>query len=216
MLSGGGHAFKMIPSGGSQALWRRSCPFIIGSMSQPARDLQPLQTASIDGLDEIFDVECQGELQVHAEDSEGVTGECQGETVGYTVAEAARRLGIPYTTFYKQVKAGKHETVSGPDGKPRVLIEDTERDSPGVSPGYAFSQGVTEGVSLSTEGVSEAYHLKIIEQLSAKLEGANYRIGWLESQLSEREKDVEELKLLTDSQHKPGLWARFKKWCAGG
>jgi hypothetical protein len=114
------------------------------------------------------------------------------------------------------VKAGKHETVSGPDGKPRVLIEDTERDSPGVSPGYAFSQGVTEGVSLSTEGVSEAYHLKIIEQLSAKFEGANYRIGWLESQLSEREKDVEELKLLTDSQHKPGLWARFKKWCAGG
>lgn len=46
-------------------------------------------------------------------------------------------------------------------------------------------------------------------EMSRKLEAASYRIGWLESQLQEREK---ELKLLTDSQHKPGLWAKFTAW----
>jgi hypothetical protein len=184
-------------------------------MSQPARDLPTVEAASMEGMEDIFDVECQGETEVTPCLVEGVTGECQGETEGYTVAEAARILGIPYTTFYKQVKAGKHATVSGPDGKPRVLIARSEGDTCGVTPSYPFSQEVTQGVSHSSEGVTEAYHLKIIEQLSAKLEGANYRIGWLESQLRERETDVEELKLLTDAQHKAGWWARFKKWCAG-
>lgn len=184
-------------------------------MSQAARDLPPVETASTEGMEEIFDVECQGETGVTPCLVEGVIGDFQGESEGYTLAEAARRLGIPYTTFYKQVKAGKHETVSGPDGKPRVLIPPIERDTPGVTPGYVESQQVTRGISHSSEGVTEAYHLKIIEQLSAKLEGANYRIGWLESQLRERETDVEELKLLTDAQHKAGWWARFKKWCAG-
>jgi hypothetical protein len=48
--------------------------------------------------------------------------------------------------------------------------------------------------------------------MAQKLEAANYRIGWLESQLLEREKDI---KLLTDSQHKDSWWAGFKKWFFG-
>jgi len=44
---------------------------------------------------------------------------------------------------------------------------------------------------------------------SQNLEAATYRIGWLESQLQDREKEV---KLLTDSQHKAGWWARFSSW----
>ncbi len=49
-------------------------------------------------------------------------------------------------------------------------------------------------------------------KLLKELEGATYRIGYLEAQLAER--DVQ-IKLLTDSQHKPSQWARFKKWFLG-
>jgi len=177
-------------------------------MTEPVQNYQTSQSASVEGLDDIFTVECQGESGVTpVEDLSS-----QGESEGYPLAEAARKLGIPYTTFYKQVKAGKHRTIKGLDGKTRVLLPG---DSPCVTPVSIFPEVVTPGVSPVEEAITEAYHLKVIEQLSAKLEGANYRIGWLESQLRERESDIEELKLLTDSQHKPSLWARFKKWCAG-
>ncbi|MBX9720020.1 MAG: helix-turn-helix domain-containing protein [Candidatus Obscuribacterales bacterium] len=184
-------------------------------MSDTARDYQMLQPATTEGLEEFFDVECQGETIVTPCELPGVTGDFQDEAEGYTLAEAARKLGVPYTTFYKQVKAGKHHTVSGADGKQRVILKTNHGDTPGVTPVSPPSQEVTLGVFQSSEGVTEAYHLKIIEQLSAKLEGANYRIGWLESQLQEREHDVEELKLLTDSQHKSGKWQRFRSWFFG-
>jgi hypothetical protein len=48
-----------------------------------------------------------------------------------------------------------------------------------------------------------------VSELLRKLEGATYRIGWLESQLQEREREI---KLLTDNQHKPGWWAKFSTW----
>lgn len=185
-------------------------------MSDTARDYRTIEPASnIEGLEDFFDVDCQGETLVTPCDLEGVTGDFQDETEGYTLAAAARKLGIPYTTFYKQVKAGKHQTVNGADGKQRIILKANPDDMPGVTPVTPLSQEVTLGVLQSSEGVTEAYHLKIIEQLSSKLEGANYRIGWLESQLQEREQDVEELKLLTDSQHKPGRWQRFRSWFFG-
>ena len=48
-----------------------------------------------------------------------------------------------------------------------------------------------------------------IEALRAKLEGAIYRNGYLESKLEEREKQI---LMLTDRQHKPGWWAKFSSW----
>lgn len=51
-----------------------------------------------------------------------------------------------------------------------------------------------------------------IKELQNKLDAAAYRLGYLEH---ERETHVEQIKLLTDSQHEPGWWARFTKWCAG-
>lgn len=59
---------------------------------------------------------------------------------------------------------------------------------------------------------SESTSDKLVRDLQAKLEAASYRIGYLEAQL---ETERQQVKLLTDSQHKPGWWAQFKKWCAG-
>ena len=52
-------------------------------------------------------------------------------------------------------------------------------------------------------------HLNYIQELQLKLEGATYRIGYLEAQL---ENERAQIKLLTDSQHKGGWWAKFSSW----
>lgn len=136
-------------------------------MSDTARDdYKTIEPATTEGLEDLFDVECQGVTIVTPCDPLGVTGDFQGETEGYTLAEAARKLGIPYTTFYKQVKAGKHHTVCGTHGKQRVILQVNPGDTPGVTPISLSGQEVTLGVFQSSEGVTEAYHLKIIEQLS--------------------------------------------------
>lgn len=54
--------------------------------------------------------------------------------------------------------------------------------------------------------------LEVIQTQAQKLEAANYRIGYLEAQ-SQTYK--EQIKLLTDSQHKAGWWVRFSSWFVG-
>lgn len=177
-------------------------------MNATARDFNSLP-ADTNGLEDIFDVEAHGVTEAYSAGNEGVTRRIPESAELLTLAEAARRLEVPYTTFYKQVKTGKHETVLGSDGKPRVVLRSV---TPGVT---EISQGVTEvveGVTGTIQGETEAKHLEVLQQFMLKLEAANYRIGWLESQLSEREADVQELKLLVDSQRKPGWWTKFSNW----
>lgn len=181
-------------------------------MTEAAPIYQTIESAATEGLEDLFDLGSKGETLVIPEAPEGVTG---GNAELLTLAEAARRLNLPYTTFYKQVKAGKHVTVPGPDGKPRVVMPEILGVTPGVTSVTGDCQGEVRGVFHTSNGVTEAKHLEVIQQMMAKLEGANYRIGWLESQLRERETDVQELKLLVDSQHKPSWWRRFSSWFIG-
>lgn len=184
-------------------------------MTDTARNTEHLDPASTEGLTDLFEVETEGvTLGV-----ESVTPEVflcnQGETGGnydlLTLAEAARTLGIPYTTFYKQVKAGKHDSVPGPDGKPRIKMWRSQGETVFAETVIPELESVTPRVTPHVEGVTQLKQLEIIQDLMQKLEGANYRVGWLESQLREREADVHELKLLVDSRHKPGWWQRFKQ-----
>lgn len=184
-------------------------------MTDTARNIEHLDPASTDGLADLFNVETDG-VTLRVESVTPAVSLCsQGETEGnydlLTLAEAARSLSIPYTTFYKQVKAGKHETVPGADGKPRIKMQRSQGETVFAEAVIPELESVTPGVTSSTEGVTQLRQLEIIQDLMQKLEGANYRVGWLESQLREREADVHELKLLVDSQHKPGWWQRFKQ-----
>lgn len=51
-----------------------------------------------------------------------------------------------------------------------------------------------------------------LEDAHRKLESANYRIGYLESQTQTYQ---EQVKLLTDSQRRSGWWSRFSSWFLG-
>jgi hypothetical protein len=64
-------------------------------------------------------------------------------------------------------------------------------------------------------GLAEKLIRELQEKLDARdhhLQAANYRIGYLEAQL---ESERQQVKLLTDSQHKPSRWARFYSWFIG-
>ncbi|MBZ0295814.1 MAG: helix-turn-helix domain-containing protein [Anaerolineae bacterium] len=61
--------------------------------------------------------------------------------------------------------------------------------------------------------------LDMLEQQSKELQAANWRNGHLETRVQDLESQLvsksEEIKLLMDSQHKSGKWARFKAWFFG-
>ncbi len=69
-----------------------------------------------------------------------------------------------------------------------------------------------EPVRTCAEPVQSDKHLEVIEVLQSKIEILTYRNGYLEAQL---ENQREQIKLLTDSQHKPSVWTNFASWFMG-
>jgi len=54
--------------------------------------------------------------------------------------------------------------------------------------------------------------VELLEKKDRELEAASYRIGYLEAQL---ETERQQVKLLTDSQHKLSWWTKFISWFMG-
>lgn len=69
-----------------------------------------------------------------------------------------------------------------------------------------------EPVPTNAEPVPVDKHFEVIKELQNKIEILTYRNGYLEAQL---ETEREQIKLLTDSQHKPGWWTKFMTWFMG-
>ena len=176
-------------------------------MTEAARDLNVLPATATEGLEDIFDVH---ELDA----SQGANLVCLDANSDeldanlFSVEDAAERLGISIRAVQKRLKKGtlrgrKEKTATGE----RWLIYGSELDA---------SQGANlvrlDANSDELDASSERLSDKLVRDLQAKLEAASYRIGYLEAQL---ETERQQIKLLTDSQHKSGWWTRFKKWCGG-
>lgn len=192
-------------------------------MSNTIEKFDVLGNPSIEGMEDLFQGENLEVAQVLPQEVEGVT---ESETELLSIAEASRLKNIPYTTFYKQVKAGKHPTAVDSDGKLCVVVDRkpgetdqaTQKDeirSGETDRVTARVSGVTEAVTSSEFSGNQAKHLDVIQQLNEKLIAASYRIGYLESQVKERETDIQDLKLLTDRSQKPTRWQRFISWFMG-
>lgn len=134
-----------------------------------------------------------------------------------TMAEAARRMKMPYPTLRRQVNAGKIPSAPGPDGKPMVKLMATEQ----VQHGREQKTNKTEqnvppsDYSLTIQRLLEQMEVErnYAKALNEKLEAANHRNGYLEAQVDQQS---EQIKFLTDSQHKHGGWSRFWSWFTGG
>lgn len=125
-------------------------------MSDTARDYQTVESASIEGLEDLFN------KGVEALISE------QGDSDQATIIEQG-----------------------DPD---QTLISTT------ISPDQTVINVLLKRLADVEKQLTDA---------QKELQGAVWRNGYLESQL---ENERQQIKLLTDSQHKGSWWAGFKKW----
>ncbi len=129
---------------------------------------------------------------------------------GLSIKDAARVLGISSNTVRARIKSGEISAckVKGPTGEQwRVFIGNPSGD-------YQQLTNTLPIASQNNINIEISRLLDMIEKQSVKLEAASGQIGYLKSQLEERERELEtsqeQIKLLTDSQHKKGWWARLK------
>ncbi len=170
--------------------------------------------AALEGLEEIFDVGVgQAQSEAHpAQDQAQPEAQGQAQTEAHVpIADASRLLGIDRRYTLRLVHMGKLAGCKDSDGRWRVSIESINSRL-----GLAQSEAHPAQDQAQSEAQAEAQELdsfkdRLLIELQSKVEALTWRNGYLESQLQERDKEI---KLLTDSQHKSGWWARFCSWLA--
>jgi len=206
-------------------------------MSDTAHDYQTIKTAAIEGLEDLF-VPVTTDGQASPDHSQASTS--HGQTTpdqrssALTIDEAAVILGVTPRTILrrlqKQSLSGfKIAGQFGPEWRVLLLHDDsaptqastshgqTTPDQPLTTPDHINFQIISSENELVSELRRQIDALKTeleskVSEAQREIQAASFRNGYLESQL---ENQRDQIKLLTDSQHKPGWWARFKKWCAG-
>lgn len=129
-----------------------------------------------------------------------------------TIEEAAKVLGVSEKTIFRRLKRG---LIGGYKVPGQFGLEWRVKALDSLKQDFSPAQDKT---SLDNGLIGELRNR--IEELQGKLDtrdeelqGANYRLGYLAAQL---ESQKEQIKLLTDSQHKAGWWQRFKTWASQG
>lgn len=192
---------------------------------------EPIQEAdrgsiSLSGLERVFEIDSS----LIENDDHGEIKAPSSNVNGLTIKEASKYYGFAVPTIRMKIKTGAlpAKKVEGPKGpewrvfpqglpvecstNPDIRLTETI-DQPDIT----LSEDSYEPDSRLKEGYYQANInigslIKANQELSNKLEAANYRIGYLEAQT---ENHKEQIKLLTDSQNKLGWWARFSSWFMG-
>ncbi len=118
-------------------------------------------------------------------------------------------MGVSEKTILRRLQRGAlagHKVVGqfGPEW--RILAQDrTAQDN------FSAQDTPAQVIEIAQDSITTILKNEN-ELLRKQLEGAIFRNGYLEAKLDERENTI---KLLTDSQHKPGWWNKFKSWFLG-
>lgn len=173
-------------------------------MAEPAQEIKTSPTDT-EGLEPLFQVDLepkdQGQIQF------------QDQVDLVPLAEAAKRLGVSRRYAHKLVTGGKIPAIR--DGSGRWLVK--------VEQGQIQFQDQVEPIEFQDQIQVEPERFQFqdqviqgyqdqVRELQEKLEAATYRVGYLQAQL---ETSKETIKLLSDSQHKPGWWQRAWSWFTG-
>lgn len=185
-------------------------------MSDPALEL-PINYLTVEGLEHVFE---PGDNGGDLSPGDSTPPGDQPADI-WTVDDAIRHLGVTRRTILRKLKNGElvGYKVPGPFGQEwRIHPVDKGGDFTGDLAPPSLSSG-DQPVSPPDSGLVDEFRRQILElktenqTLQKELQGAHWRNGYLESQMLEREKEI---KLLTDSQRKVGMWRRICKWLAGG
>ncbi len=196
-------------------------------MSDTARDYQTVAPASTEGLEDLFDVSditVQDTVQVKTIDVQDTVRD------EITVVEASRLLNVDRRSVVRLLNWNKLSGRKDERGKwlisrlsvvERIHAQDIVQDTV-----HAEVQDGVQQNSTHVLDVSETKDLHVqdtvlqvikeqadqLKQAYTYLDAATARVLYMQQLLEQKD---QEIKLLTDSQHKPGWWPRFKKWCAG-
>jgi len=163
-------------------------------MSEIANSLTKPETTTVTGLEEFF---------IDTVDQEWTNSPSTMDQ-GWTLSEAAESYNVTERTIRRWIKEQviSARKVDGPRGPEWRINPGSTMDKDQIHPGSTVDFKASNEL------------LKIVQDLQTKLDNANqqlqaasFRNGYLESQL---ENHKEQIKLLTDNQHKQGWWARLK------
>ncbi len=200
-------------------------------MSDTARDYQTSVPASTEGLEEFFEpLATTGQATPDLAIAIPYQPQATPVHVGLEIEQAAKLLGVSNRTILRRLQKKTLEgfKINGPFGpewrvsekalttlsQPLTTLGQATPVQPHATPVHLVLHDIEERESeLEQQDSANSQALTTtnidIADLLLKLEGASYRIGYLESKLEEKNSQI---KLLTDSQHKPGWWAKFSSW----
>jgi len=202
-------------------------------VSEPAIEIKK-SAVDIEGFDSLLEAQEATLVEVQEPDQEAVQELGASVLEGYwTTEEAAKELGLSQRTIFKRLKDGsltgfrvkgkfKQEWRIKPTLPIRKVIEVVpEVHKPTAESSGSESEADQERAqeeqtnssrsNLSTSDLDRL--LIVIQEKDRQLQAATFRNGYLEAQLEGKEREI---KLLTDSQHKRGWWARFGSWFVTG
>lgn len=203
-------------------------------MTDTALNIEHLDPASTEGLADLFD---DSGTRTHpaATCAESIAGPSQfdfGTAPLYSAAEAAKFLSITKRSVIRLISEQKLTAIKE-NGKyliPETALHErklkTKSDGPetevlgpslceietDIPPSRNVSR--VEAVALEIhDPVTESRFYE--DRILKDLEAASYRVGYLEAQMAEQERLIEQqrsqIRLLTDSQYKATWWQRFKQ-----
>ena len=184
-------------------------------MSSIQRDLSS-DEVTVDGLDNLFKADTGHVMPVTSDDLSPpeITVDT---TETWTLSETADQLNLSTRTVLRKLKTGALQgyKVIGSNGPEwRIYPVDTPDMTNNLV--RTYTQIVTtddQGSPDSTPDTSmDTTDISLVRELMTKLEALTYRNGYLEAQLAAQD---EQIKLLTDSQHKPTWWYRVWKRIKG-
>lgn len=182
-------------------------------------------SVSLDGLEQVF----EADISLPIESDQATISVTTEECTGLTIREASKHYGLAIPTIRMKIKTGdipakKVDGPKGPEWRIFPLGVPMDCDQADINEYAEMAQPdstTTEGYQQPDRSVFEAWHqaninltslIKANQELSSKLESLTYRNGYLEAQA---ENHKEQIKLLTDSQHKQSSWSRFWSWFTG-
>lgn len=191
-------------------------------MSDTARDYQTTEAASIEGLDGLFEDVATSADSLPFESDDFATTADSGTWLAVTEVASIKKKSE--RTIQRYAKQGKLTSKVDESGKLLIWMPtaaDIVLSSPeGVATVADTDQVLKTGVATDADKngagdknvatISETDRLwQLLKEKDAKIEALVMRNGYLQSQADTAQ---ETIKLLTDSRHNSGWWARFSSW----
>lgn len=199
-------------------------------MNEPAPNIEIKPTVTVDGLEQLFEQplsneqgDDQGTLIKIAEGNEHPDQTSISNPDHWTLQHAAESLNLSIATIRRRLNKGqlqgyKVDGINGPEWRVIPPAQNTNDDQ-----GHPIQSGehrvqfdeqpAQPVISALLTRLSDVECL--LTQSQKDLQAANWRNGYLESQLENEREQIKQLKLLTDSQHKPAWLKRFYSWFIG-